>query len=249
MTAKFCLRRIVRWIMGLTTAIVVPALGFVAWDQATYNFGEVHPQNIYRSGQMPAAALAQTVRDHQIKTVLNLRGSNPSQAWYREELTTTLDAGATHIDIAMSSCLWMSREQLWALIETLGSAEYPLLIHCQWGSERTSLACAFAQLLRPGSTLDDARAQFSIRYLFVRAGDGKVMAEHLDQYASWLGKNGLEHTAANFRRWAKGGFRPAQPGREQWPFDPYPLVVVTRPESKGRREPLAAGTATEPTVR
>ena len=61
-----------------------------------------------------------------------------------------------------------------------------MLIHCAWGSERTGLVSAFAELLRPGSTLDDARAQFSLGYLFVRLGDGKVMAEHLDQYESWL---------------------------------------------------------------
>ena len=25
------------------------------------------------------------------------------------------------------------------------------------------------------------------------------------------------------------GFQPGVPNREQWPYDPYPLVVVTRP--------------------
>src|SRR5271166_2589778 len=119
MTTRFCSRPIARWIMRLTAAIMVPALGFVAWDQANHNFGEVQPARIYRSGQMPASALAQSLRDHQIKTVLNLRGENPSRPWYRSELSTTLDAGATHVDIAMSSCLWMSRTQLRAVVETL----------------------------------------------------------------------------------------------------------------------------------
>ena len=32
-------------------------LCYVAWDQATYNFGTVQPGRIYRSGQMPARAL------------------------------------------------------------------------------------------------------------------------------------------------------------------------------------------------
>ena len=103
----------------------IPALCSSPGTRPTHNFGEVQPGRIYRSGQMPASALAQTIRDHQIKTVLNLRGSNPAEAWYRDELTTTREAGATQIDIAMSSCLWMSRAQLRALVETLDTAEVP----------------------------------------------------------------------------------------------------------------------------
>jgi protein tyrosine phosphatase (PTP) superfamily phosphohydrolase (DUF442 family) len=197
-------------------------------------------------GQVPASALAQSLRERQIKTVLNLRGSNPSDSWYRGELKTTREAGATQIDVAMSSCLWMSRVQLRALVQAIDGAEYPLLIHCAWGSERTGLVSAFAELLRPGSTLDDARAQFSVRYLFVRVNDGKVMAEHLDQYESWLRNNGLIHDPANFHRWVDEGFKPGQPSREDWAYDPYPLVVVTRPETKPRPQPIATGTRHRP---
>jgi hypothetical protein len=190
---------------------------------------------------MPASALAQTLRDHEIKTVLNLRGPNEFEAWYRDELSATREAGATHVDIAMSSCVWMSRVQLRAIIKTLDTVKYPLLIHCAWGSERTGLVSAFAVLLRPGSTLDDARAQFSIRYLFVRMQDGKIMAEHLDQYELWLRDQRLEHTPAQFRWWVDHGFQPQAPSREDWPYDPYPLVVITRPDAKERSQSVAEG--------
>jgi protein tyrosine phosphatase (PTP) superfamily phosphohydrolase (DUF442 family) len=235
------LPRRLRWVVrGLTTVVVAASL-FVAWDQATYNFGEVQHGRIYRAGQMPASALARTIHDHQIKTVLNLRGPNKS-SWYESERTTTVRAGATQVDIPMSSCIWMSRAQLRTLIETFDSAEYPLLIHCQWGAERTGLAAAFAELLRPGSTIEDARRQFSIRYLFLRVNDGKIMAEHLDQYEQWLQASGLTHTPAAFRRWVDNGFQPMIPNREQWPYDPYPLVVITRPECRTDK-PVAATSA------
>ena len=182
----------------------------------------------------------ETLRERRIKTVLNLRGSNPTESWYRDEIATTREACATHVDVAMSSCLWMSRVQLRALVQTLDTAEYPLLIHCAWGSERTGLVSAFAELLRPGGTLDDARAQFSIRYLFVRVNDGKVMAEHLDQYANWLRERGIEHQPANFHRWVDAGFLPGQPSREDWEYDPYPLVVVARPgDTPAQQRPMA----------
>ena len=76
MTTRRRSRRITVWGVRLGLAAFVAPLLFVAWDQATYNFGEVEPHHIYRSGQMPARALEQTLREHHIKTVLNLRGSN-----------------------------------------------------------------------------------------------------------------------------------------------------------------------------
>ena len=239
MTTKLLSLRITRLVVRLAAAIVIATLFFVAWNQANHNFGAVQPERIYRSGQMPASALAQTLRERRIKTVLNLRGSNPTESWYRDEISTTREACATHVDIAMSSCLWMSRVQLQALVKTLDSAERPLLIHCAWGSERTGLVSAFAELLRPGGTLEDARAQFSIRYLFVRVNDGKVMAEHLDQYENWLRERGIEHQPANFHRWVDQGFQPGHPSREDWPYDPYPLVVIVRPGDKPVQAPMA----------
>jgi len=241
MTTKTRSRRIAAWIARPVAAIIIPVLVFVACDQATFNFGEVQPGRIYRSGQMPATALARTLRANRIKTVLNLRGSNATDTWYHDEVAATNAAGATQVDVAMSSCIWMSRAQLRRLIQALDTAEYPILIHCAWGSERTGLVSAFAELLRPGSTLDDARAQFSIRHLFVRVNDGKVMAQHLDQYETWLRTNGMKHDPATFHRWVDQGFKPGVPNREQWPYDPYPLVVITRPGAKPEREPVMEG--------
>jgi protein tyrosine phosphatase (PTP) superfamily phosphohydrolase (DUF442 family) len=232
-------KRLIRWSARCIAAGVLAGLIFVGWDLATFNFGEVQHSRIYRSAQMPSSALSRTVYDYKIKTVLNLRGSNKDR-WYADERAATLEAGATQIDIAMSSCIWMSRAQLRAVINTLDTAEYPLLIHCQWGAERTGLVSAFAELLRPDSTLEDARSQLSARYLFFRINDGKIMAEHLDQYEQWLAEHGWRHDPGHFRRWVDDGFRPQIPNREQWPRDPYPLVVVTRPGSE--QEPGAVST-------
>jgi hypothetical protein len=246
MTTMKRMRRTTLWAVRLGLAVIVVPLCYVAWDQATYNFGTVLPGRIYRSGQMPARALEATIRAHHIKTVLNLRGSNRRHGWYRDEVSATNREGATQIDIAMSSCVWMSRAQLSALIESLESAEYPILIHCAWGSERTGLVSAFAELCRPDGTLADARAQFSLGYLFVRINDGKVMAEHLDQYERWLFSKQLEHEPATFRRWVKEGFKPGIPNREQWEYDPYPLVVITRPGSDPEVRSVAGNSPDRP---
>jgi protein tyrosine phosphatase (PTP) superfamily phosphohydrolase (DUF442 family) len=221
--------RIRTWVVRPSLTLLLAALGFLGWNLATANFATVRPGRVYRSGQLRAAQLARIVRDDGIRTVLNLRGAHPEQAWYRAERSAVLGAGATQIDIAMSSCEWMSRDQARMLVRILDTCEYPLLVHCWRGAERTGWISAITELLRPGGTLDDARDQFSLRYLFVRAGDGAIMRDHLGLYEEWLREQGLDHTPARFRGWIAVGFRPGRPSREQWPFDPYPLVVISRP--------------------
>ncbi|OJW24757.1 MAG: protein tyrosine phosphatase [Planctomycetales bacterium 71-10] len=193
---------------------------------------------------MSSGRLSATLREHGVRTVLNLRGANPDEAWYRAERDATVAAGATQVDVSMSSCIWMSRVQLRTLVKALDEMEYPVLIHCAWGSERTGLVSAIAELLREGSTLEDARAQFSVRYLFVPVGDGRIMAEAIDQYEAWLAAEKATHSPANFRRWAGSGYRPQKPSREDWPYDPYPLIVVTPPPAEATAANPETGKAT-----
>lgn len=238
-------RRIVLAALALLLAPPVLFLTYVEW---TCNFGTIVPRRAFRSAQMTRANLARTLKTYRIKTVLNLRGPNPDAHWYRAEREATTRGGATQIDLSLSSCEWMSRAQLHTLIRVFDTCEYPLLIHCEHGSERTGLASAFLELLRPGATLRDAEQQFGLRHLFLRVRDGKVMAEHVDQYEAWLGTHGWAHSPARFRQWADDGFTPRWPTREMWPYDPKPLVVVTRPAGDEQVLPLA-GSETGPARR
>lgn len=235
MRARRIRKRVVRAVLALALLASVP----VGFRLQANNFGEVARGRIFRSAQMPAPTLSRTVRDRHIRTVLNLRGSNPKSAWYRAERSATLAAGATQVDLSMASDMWLSRSQARSLVRVLDTVEYPILIHCQWGSERTGLVSAITELLRPGGTLESARRQFSAYYLYIKAGDGAVMEEHLDQYERWLRQQGSAHSPERFRRWISEVFRPGTPSREQWPFDPYPPVIITRPSPPAT--PLASG--------
>ena len=106
-------RRHKRLLIGL---LLLLPLTFLGWNQATFNFDVLLPRRVYRSGQMPAWALASTLRNRQIKTVVNLRGPNPGEHWYQSEVAATLAAGASHVDLSLSSCVWMSRIQFRTLV-------------------------------------------------------------------------------------------------------------------------------------
>jgi hypothetical protein len=216
---------------AIVATVVSVGLGVLAWKVSTGNFATVVPERVYRSGQMGSDALGRIVRERKIRTVLNLRGAHPEEAWYQQERAAVLKQGATQVDVALSSCEWMSRAQARTLVNVLDTCDYPVLIHCWRGAERTGLVAAFTELLRPDGSLASARGQFSIMYLFLPLGDGAVMPKHLDRYEEWLRSQGLRHSPSVFRRWVAESFRPGRPSREDWPYDPYPLVVITRPEA------------------
>ena len=87
----------------------------------------------------------------------------------------------------------------------------PFWFTAPWGSERTGLTAAVAELLAPGSTLADARRQLALRFLYVRLGDGKIMAELVDQYENWLRAKHYQHQPEVFRQWVADGYQPGEP--------------------------------------
>ena len=221
--------RLRKLVLRSLAALLVAAGAFVGWRYVTGNFAVLVPGRVLRSRQLSGAELTRTIRTHRVRTVLNLRGCNPDQPWYRNERAATLAAGATQIDVPLASDLWLTRAQARALLEILDTAEPPVLIHCEWGSERTGLVSAFVELLRPGGTLASARAQFSPYYLFLPTAHGRIMSGHVERYAGWLRARGRTHTPERFRQWIVSAYHPGTPSREDWPFDPLPLKVVSRP--------------------
>ena len=227
-------RRTKRLLRVVLLLAAIPST-FVLGRWATGNRGTIQPGRIYRSAQLSAGQLAATIEHRQIRSVLNLRGANPDQPWYRAEWTATLGAGASQVDIPLASDLWLSRAQARTLVDTLDSIDYPILVHCQWGAERTGLVAAVAELLRPGGSVRSARAQFSPWFLFLPVKDGRVMIGHVDLYERWLKASSRTHSPSTFRAWLLSTYSPPSPSREQWPYDPYPPRVVARPPADARR--------------
>ena len=236
-----------RWKL-VRRAITIPLLlvgGFVGVRYMTGNIAAIEPGVSYRSGQLTARGLSRTIRERGIRTVINLRGCNPETPWYRAERAATLAAGATQVDLALASDLWLSKAQMRTLVDVLRRAERPFLLHCEWGAERSGLASALVELLRPGGSLESAWSQFGPYYLYLPTADGLMMRGHVDAYARWLGARGWGHTPERFVEYAETAYTPGTPSREHWPYDPYPLVVVTRPESAA---PTTATAGREPAL-
>lgn len=128
------------------------------------NFRSVEEGRAYRSAQLDATSLNLVFDEYGIRTIINLRGENEQDAWYRNERAAAEKAGVTLVDIRMSAGQFPSRDALLLLYDTFQTAEYPILIHCQSGADRTGAASAIWRMVVRGDPRAAARAELSLVY-------------------------------------------------------------------------------------
>lgn len=128
------------------------------------NFRTVEPERVYRSAQLDPESLALVFDQYGIRTVINLRGANPQELWYQNEVAATTKAGVQHVDIAMSASKLPSRAILLQLFDAFQTAQYPILIHCEAGADRTGAAAAIWRMALRGDARQAAAAELSPLY-------------------------------------------------------------------------------------
>lgn len=111
-----------------------------------YNFlliGNFHKvdENLFRSAQLFNFNLPYYIEKHNIKSIINLRGSSKKD-WYKNEKSIAENYDIKHFDYGFSDGKVQSIEKMDKLIELMKNAPKPLLIHCKAGADRTSLASA-----------------------------------------------------------------------------------------------------------
>ncbi|HIJ64490.1 MAG TPA: hypothetical protein HPP77_00960 [Candidatus Hydrogenedentes bacterium] len=136
------------------------------------NFRTVDDGSFYRSGQMPASRLARIIRKHNIRAVINLRGNQPGEEWYREEKAACDALGVAYMDLGWSMRRLPSPESLAQFIAWCSESDRPTLVHCQAGIHRAGVASACYVLLEGGS-LDSAREELGL--FFFDAPIGQVL--------------------------------------------------------------------------
>lgn len=158
------------WTLAVIGLFVV---GFIGFTIINGNFHEVAKGEAFRSAQPSPDDLERYVADHGIRTVINLRGANPSEAWYRDEVAVARRLGVRHVDFRMSARRGISNEEAWQLIEIMRQAPKPVLIHCESGADRTGLASALYVAGIQGLGEAAAERQLSLQYGHVTAPFGK----------------------------------------------------------------------------
>jgi len=132
-----------------------------------FYFGNKHtsiPGELYRSAQPTGEDIKRYAKRYGIKSIINLRGENVQDAWYKEEVAAANALGITHMNFRMKAARELTSQEALALIELMRNAPKPLLIHCRAGSDRTGLAAALYVAAVSKGGEHEAEDQLSLRY-------------------------------------------------------------------------------------
>lgn len=197
------------------------------------NLHMVAPGRVYRCAQLNGPTLAQVVREHGIRTVVNLRGTCDPWPWYWEEARTTHALEINQEDVGMSAGRMPSVNEMHRLVEIIDRAEPPLLLHCRRGADRTGLASAIVRLLLSDDDLATARQQLSPRYAHIPIGRPAYLDRFFDSYAEYLAGAAEQHSPPRFRQWLEHEYRPD----ECWAH----LEVLQSPARLTKGQPTSVG--------
>ncbi len=194
-------RRLLLW-LGLTVvALPVAVESFRVF--LGNNFHTLIPGRVYRSAQLSKSALERIVQSHGIRTVINMRGCSDPSPWYLDECRVTHERNVAQEDVSFSAGRFPLSHEVRRLVEILDRCEYPALLHCRQGADRTGLAAVVVKLLQSDVSLEEARRHMSLRYGHVALGRPANLDRYLDLYSSWLTRRELSHSPAVFRDWLR----------------------------------------------
>jgi protein tyrosine/serine phosphatase len=135
--------------------------------QSRGNFHEIIPGELYRSAQLSPEQLEKFAKNYKIQTIINLRGSNPNDAWYQQETAVATKLQLKHIDYPISRKYTITSTQVKELTDILRTAPKPVLIHCKAGIDRTGFVSALYIAAVAKQPKAEALEQFCLHYGFV----------------------------------------------------------------------------------
>ncbi|MCK6440373.1 MAG: tyrosine-protein phosphatase [Planctomycetes bacterium] len=151
------------------------------------NFHVVEEGKVYRSAQPDIDDLRQWIDQYGLRSVVRLRGGGPEDDDYEESYRPTVEKSIAFYHIPMSSSRFPKKKELVRLCEVFETAEYPILIHCKAGADRTGLASA-SYILYRGGGMDAARDQLDfIPYWHTGLFGTGDLDKVLDMYEPWRG--------------------------------------------------------------
>lgn len=221
--------QITRWVvlalgLGLLAAFSAEAGSILVGR----NFHTVVPGRVYRCAQPSADDLDQYVEQYGIKTVINLRGCCSNFEWYIGEGRATAQHDIAQEDLTFSAGRLPSPQELKRLVEVLDRAEYPVLIHCRRGVDRTGLTSALIRMLYEKDDPAAARAELSWRHGHVSAGRTEAMLQFFDLYDEFRGDR--RHSPELFRAFITDYYRPG-PGSGE-------LTLIAPPDIRAAKAGL-----------
>ena len=172
-----------------TAAALICFIGIITAVRLWYleeqgNFHPITPGEAYRSAQLDQDELEYYIRKFEIRSVINLRGKNDGESWYREETATCRKLDVRHYDLGLSADKAPSSRKIEKLLRIFRIAPRPVLVHCKAGADRSGLAAALWKVVIDGAPKSVAREHLSIRYGHMPFGPTQVLDVFLENWVT-----------------------------------------------------------------
>lgn len=125
-------------------------------------------EDMWRANQ-PSPEHLKVFADKGIKTILNLRAESP-KGYYLLEKEACEVLGLTLINYRVYSRDTPKKTAIHDLKKIYETMEYPAVMHCKSGADRTGLAGVLYKHFKMGQPIEQALEQLRLRYLHVRQG-------------------------------------------------------------------------------
>jgi len=172
------------------------------------NSHEIIPGKLWRSYQ-PSPEKLEKWRARGIRTIINLRGETCAGHYVLEKEACKI-LGLTLINFRVYSREAPSKDVLRGIRYLFSGLEYPAMMHCKSGADRTGVMGTLYLFLVEGMPLDRAMEQLSFKYGHIRQGKTGVIDYAFEQYIHYAKTNNFaldDHD--QFFHWVEHEYDPA----------------------------------------
>ena len=156
-------------------------------------------KQMYRENQ-PSPKRIKKLADMGIKTIINLRGES-EKGYYLLEKEACKTYGITLVDFRMYSRDTPKVDAINGIKEIFETIQYPALMHCKSGADRTGIAGVLYKHFNLGEPIDKAMEQLGLKYLHMKAGKTGMLDYFFQTYLDGPAQQGLE-----FLDWINGDY-------------------------------------------
>jgi protein tyrosine/serine phosphatase len=137
-------------------------------------------EHAWRSAQPAPHHIRALARDG-IRTIVNLRGERLCGS-YRLERDACRLYGIELVNFKVRSRVAPSRDELRAMRSLFERIQYPMLMHCKSGADRTGLMSVLYLFIKEGVPLEQARKELSLRYGHARQAETGILDYFFERY-------------------------------------------------------------------
>ena len=125
--------------------LLVVVAGTIAGMVGCASVKPVKQGSVYRSGQLSAAQLEDTIKRNDIRTVVNLRGYQPTSSWYKAQTDIVDRLGVEQVDLEIGNA-GPTEKQTAELLDVFQRAPKPILVHSYYSRGATGLAAGMYRM-------------------------------------------------------------------------------------------------------